>query len=212
MARSTLSKLVRQATRQTNQFSGARSSLSFRSIHLVRTTIAANQRLTSSASLDLLRNFTSSPYTYKGLSPETEDPQPKEVEDHDQIKVPTEISNEEYHELSEKYMDHMVEKLEELQEAREDVEVEYSAGVLTLTFPPIGTYVLNKQPPNKQIWLSSPISGPKRYDWVVKGEGQHQKEGGGQGDWVYLRDGSSLSDVLAKEVGVDVTVPMDLEA
>jgi len=109
-------------------------------------------------------------------------------------------------------MGHIVEKLEELQEAREDVEVEYSAGVLTLTFPPIGTYVLNKQPPNKQIWLSSPISGPKRYDWVVKGEGQHQKEGGGQGDWIYLRDGTSLSDVLAKEVGVDVTVPMDLEA
>ena len=32
--------------------------------------------------------------------------------------------------------------------------------------PPKGTYVLNKQPPNKQIWLSSPVSGPKRYDWV----------------------------------------------
>uniref|UniRef100_A0A914RUA2 Frataxin n=1 Tax=Parascaris equorum TaxID=6256 RepID=A0A914RUA2_PAREQ len=25
-----------------------------------------------------------------------------------------------------------------------------------------GTYVINKQTPNRQIWLSSPISGPKR--------------------------------------------------
>jgi frataxin len=79
------------------------------------------------------------------------------------------------------------------------------AGVLTLHFPPIGTYVLNKQPPNKQIWLSSPLSGPKRYDWVVLGEGQHEKEGGGEGDWVYLRDGTSMGDLLMKELQVDLT-------
>jgi frataxin len=81
----------------------------------------------------------------------------------------------------------------------------YQAGVLTLHFPPIGTYVLNKQPPNKQIWLSSPISGPKRYDWVVTGEGQNEKEGGGQGDWVYLRDGSNLNEVFIKELQIDLT-------
>ena len=33
------------------------------------------------------------------------------------------------------------------------------AGVLTLKLPSSkGTYVINKQPPNKQIWLSSPTS------------------------------------------------------
>ena len=30
-------------------------------------------------------------------------------------------------------------------------------GVLTLTLAGKGTYVLNKQAPNQQIWLSSPI-------------------------------------------------------
>lgn len=85
----------------------------------------------------------------------------------------------------------------------------HKAGVLTLKFPPIGTYVINKQPPNKQIWLSSPISGPKRYDWVVLGEGQNEKEGGGRGDWIYLRDGSSLIDVMTKEVGIDLTTPIE---
>jgi len=73
-----------------------------------------------------------------------------------------------------------------------------------LSFPPNGTYVINKQPPNKQIWLSSPVSGPKRYDWVVFGEGQHEKEGGGSAGWVYLRDSSTLADLLLKELGVDV--------
>lgn len=68
------------------------------------------------------------------------------------------------------------------------------------------TYVLNKQPPNKQIWLSSPISGPKRFDWVVTGESMTQKEGGGSGDWLYLRDGSSLTELVRKELGVDLGV------
>jgi frataxin len=64
--------------------------------------------------------------------------------------------------------------------------------------------VINKQPPNKQIWLSSPVTGPKRYDWVISGESMHDKEGGGQGDWIYLRDGSRLSQLLKKEIGVSL--------
>lgn len=72
------------------------------------------------------------------------------------------------------------------------------AGVLTLKFPPSGTYVLNKQPPNKQIWLSSPISGPKRYDYVIKGGNDGDKAG----QWVYHRDHSSLSRLLESELGI----------
>jgi frataxin len=77
-------------------------------------------------------------------------------------------------------------------------------GVLSIDMGSKGTYVLNKQPPNKQIWLSSPFSGPKRYDWVLLGESMHQKEGGGTGHWVYLRDGSSLEGLLKKEIGVEM--------
>jgi len=102
-------------------------------------------------------------------------------------------------------MDALVDKLEQLQEEQEDVDVEYSAGVLTLKFPPTGTYVINKQPPNKQIWLSSPRSGPKRYDWVILSEGQDSKEGTGAGDWIYLRDMSTLSNLMLTEVGVDMS-------
>jgi frataxin len=65
-------------------------------------------------------------------------------------------------------------------------------------FPPAGTYVINKQPPNRQIWLSSPVSGPKRYDYVETGG----KGSGRGGDWVYLRDASTLKGLLGKEVGV----------
>lgn len=71
-----------------------------------------------------------------------------------------------------------------------------------------GTYVLNKQPPNKQIWLSSPISGPKRYDWTVTGDGQGGKEGTATGNWVYTRDQTTLDQLILEELGVDLETPM----
>ena len=75
---------------------------------------------------------------------------------------------------------------------------------MTIEMANAGNYVLNKQPPNKQIWLSSPISGPKRYDWVIQGDSMHEKEGTGGGDWVYLRDNSRLTELLRKEIGIEI--------
>jgi frataxin len=47
----------------------------------------------------------------------------------------------------------------------DEFETVYASGVLNMTFPPYGTWVLNKQTPNRQIWWSSPISGPRRYEY-----------------------------------------------
>jgi frataxin len=47
----------------------------------------------------------------------------------------------------------------------DEFETVYASGVLNMTFPPHGTWVLNKQTPNRQIWWSSPISGPRRYEY-----------------------------------------------
>ena len=38
-------------------------------------------------------------------------------------------------------------------------------GVLSINMGDLGTFVLNIQAPNRQIWLSSPISGPARYNF-----------------------------------------------
>ncbi|KAJ1914458.1 hypothetical protein H4219_004785 [Mycoemilia scoparia] len=46
-----------------------------------------------------------------------------------------------------------------------EFDIEYSQGVLALRTgnTGAGVYVLNKQPPNKQIWVSLPVSsGPER--------------------------------------------------
>lgn len=55
-------------------------------------------------------------------------------------------------------------------------EVNYADGVLSLSLPPHGTWILNKQTPNQQIWWSSPLSGPRRYEYDE-----------GREIWVYSR-------------------------
>ncbi|CAA9960094.1 arabinogalactan endo-beta-galactosidase [Pyrenophora teres f. maculata] len=141
----------------------------------------------------------------RSIMPDVENPEPKESEAHDEPGKPTELSIEEFHERADHYLGELLQRLEEAQEKDPGIEVDYSAGVLEVTSQQ-NTFVLNKQPPNKQIWLSSPISGPKRFDWVVAQEGMDFKEGGGVGDWVYMRDGSSLTEIIRKELGVDVSV------
>jgi len=88
-------------------------------------------------------------------------------------------------------MDSLLESLEAIIDSLNDprYEVEYSSGVLTLVLGGDGTYVINKQPPNKQIWLSSPFSGPKRYDYSEA-----------KGAWFYSRDGNTLGSLLKEEL------------
>ncbi|KAI1289136.1 Frataxin -like protein, mitochondrial [Halotydeus destructor] len=66
-------------------------------------------------------------------------------------------------------------------------DVALASGVLTVKLGHHGTYVINKQSPNRQIWLSSPVSGPKRYDFM-------------DGRWIYKHDGVSLHDLLTIEL------------
>ncbi|KAK9462055.1 frataxin, mitochondrial precursor, partial [Lipomyces oligophaga] len=100
---------------------------------------------------------------------------------------PDEISIEEYHRLADDTLEHIFDHLEELGETYGQIDSELSQGVLTLILPPNGTYVINKQPPNKQIWLSSPITGPVRYDLI-------------HGKWVDHWTSDTLGDLLRKEV------------
>lgn len=74
-------------------------------------------------------------------------------------EVDSNLPMERYHALSDATMNTLLESLEELLEdiRDSDYEVEYHNGVLTLRLSDKGTYVINKQPPNKQIWLSSPF-------------------------------------------------------
>ncbi|XP_058443723.1 frataxin homolog, mitochondrial [Malaya genurostris] len=89
------------------------------------------------------------------------------------------------------YLEQLVEEANYLKNA----DITYGDGVLTVNFgEPHGTYVINRQSPNRQIWLSSPISGPKRYDFIP------DKSTINEGYWVYKHDGVSLHELLQKEI------------
>ncbi|CAH0559584.1 unnamed protein product [Brassicogethes aeneus] len=90
------------------------------------------------------------------------------------------------------YFEEVIENCDYLQKA----DVSYSSGVLTVNLgDKHGTYVINRQSPNKQIWLSSPTSGPKRYDYEDEGK-----------CWIYKRDGKTLHQLLQDEISKVVDV------
>ena len=98
-------------------------------------------------------------------------------------------AGDDYVALADECLDTILEKADELSDERDDVEAELSSGVLTLKIAGAGTWVINKQVPNRQLWLSSPVSGPCRYEHV-------------DGTWTHTRDGSSLSELLERELGL----------
>ncbi len=90
--------------------------------------------------------------------------------------------------------DAMEELFEEISSDGDELEVNFASGVLTIALPPHGTWVINKQTPNRQLWWSSPISGPRRYEYD-------------NGQWVFTKsmdeDGlakSTLTDALREEI------------
>ncbi len=86
------------------------------------------------------------------------------------------------------------ETLERFMEAIDDVfgdrlDVDLENGILTVEFPAGGQYVINKHAPNRQIWMSSPVSGASHYAFDEK-----------NGQWLSVRGGEKLNEVLAAEL------------
>ena len=67
-------------------------------------------------------------------------------------------------------------------------EINYADGVLDVEMHDERAYVLNKQTPNKQIWLSSPLSGPQRFEF----DSDKDK-------WFQIRSGDELVSQLERE-------------
>jgi len=100
-------------------------------------------------------------------------------------------------------MEELLNELQEILESHGDssLEVEYHSGVITLDLGRQGgTYVINKQPPNKQIWLSSPVSGPKRFNFDPA-----------MRQWVDSRNGELLEALLNEELNAALGVECGID-
>ncbi|KAJ2307892.1 Mitochondrial matrix iron chaperone [Coemansia sp. RSA 2706] len=114
------------------------------------------------------------------------------------------ITAQEYDRLADEAMDKLVTFFEDLGDGMDidAFDVEYSQGVMTLILGDVGTYVVNKQPPNRQIWISSPISGPERFDFSVD-----------RNAWVCRKTSDTLGKLLERELRdalamADLAVPI----
>jgi frataxin len=72
----------------------------------------------------------------------------------------------------------------------EDADIELRGGILTVTLDDGGQYVINKHAPNRQIWMSSPVSGASHYEHDAA-----------TGEWRSTRGGDPLVPRLTRELG-----------
>jgi frataxin len=75
------------------------------------------------------RSFSISAPKATGLMPDTENPSTPVREPLATTLTPAEISDEDFHTLADAFMEKVHEKAEQVQEGREDVEVDYSVSV-----------------------------------------------------------------------------------
>jgi hypothetical protein len=92
-----------------------------------RASLAVNQR-----TVPLHRTLRSSPASRKGISPESEEPLPPNPEPHGAaaaggaVRGPTDLTDAQYHAVSEHYLNVLLVELEKGQEDGSEVEAEYS--------------------------------------------------------------------------------------
>jgi len=111
---------------------------------------------------------------------------------------PPTLSEADFHAEADRTLNIMEQGVTEALENNVDgLDISLAMGVLTIKLGDEGTYVINKQTPNRQIWWSSPLSGPKRYEYKPS-----PTSGGGSGGgvWRSTREGDELLDSLRLEL------------
>ena len=82
------------------------------------------------------------------------------IEDFSRVEFSTSLNFESF---ADKFLESLEENLETLEQSEVLLDIHYSQGVLTIDMGIEGVWVINKQSPNKQLWFSSPKSGPMRF-------------------------------------------------
>mmetsp|Transcript_17888 Transcript_17888/g.33640 ORF Transcript_17888/g.33640 Transcript_17888/m.33640 type:complete len:186 (+) Transcript_17888:87-644(+) len=130
------------------------------------------------------------------------------------------MSNEfplnDFHHLADTELELMMDSLGVIEDTLDDVDISFSQGILNIDLGDRGCWVINKQTPNRQIWWSSPLTGPRRYDYEPA-----SADGSRPAGWYVLKNvdtqnlGDDLMTTLRKEMyvttGLEVAVSRDPE-
>jgi frataxin len=114
-----------------------------------------------------------------------------------------EMDESDFDRRADELLEDMMDALEALEEtAGPAFELDYAMGVLTMILDENTTYVLNKQRPNRQVWMSSPQSGPRRFELDESGE-----------IWQDVRSGENVLNVMQAELKeIAPEVALDLKS
>ncbi|MFA1688460.1 iron donor protein CyaY [Candidatus Rickettsia barbariae] len=96
------------------------------------------------------------------------------------------MNNSEFSKIAETTIAYIAEKIEE-QDKEASIDVDLQGDILNLDTDK-GVYVINKQSAAKEIWLSSPVSGPYHFFYE-------------QGEWTN-RAGLKLMAILTEELNI----------
>ncbi|CAH0482682.1 unnamed protein product [Peronospora belbahrii] len=99
------------------------------------------------------------------------------------------MTEHEFMELADETLHEIQSWLDGIEEMLEESDVIFSQGVLKIDLGESGTWVINRQVPNRQLWWSSPISGPRRYEYDTV-----------NGQWINTRDKGELVALLRSEI------------
>ncbi|ETI45222.1 hypothetical protein F441_10070 [Phytophthora nicotianae CJ01A1] len=103
--------------------------------------------------------------------------------------APPQMTENEFMELADETLHDIQSWLDGIEEMLEESDIMFSQGVLKIDLGEHGTWVINRQVPNRQIWWSSPVSGPRRYEYDAE-----------SGHWVNTRDRGELMELLRTEI------------
>lgn len=80
----------------------------------------------------------------------------------------------------------------------DQIDVDVHGGILTMTLPGKAQYIINKHGPNREIWLSSPVSGAAHF--ALTGE-----------KWISTRNPDlALHELVTKELSERFDTPFSL--
>jgi frataxin len=122
-----------------------------------------------------------------------------------------------FHDVADTTLEELSDLVSQIELSLDDVDYSLSQGVLNINLGSVyqnKTWVINKQTPNRQIWWSSPISGPRRFEYMsekeknsveeeknekeISSEQQQQEE---SSKWLYTKDRTTtLKDLFKEEI------------
>ncbi|MCK5545794.1 MAG: iron donor protein CyaY [Rhodospirillaceae bacterium] len=91
-----------------------------------------------------------------------------------------------------------------MREIGDMAEVDLEGGILNVELDDGRVFIINKHSPNRQIWLSSPLSGAHHFSFN-EGAGDE-----GAGAWVSTRDAGQLLGLLEDEFAIIKGGPVNL--